>query len=424
MEIDTSDLPTSPEEPQTSISKAFSIIDPIRRQMTAEQWAQLIKKVSRHPSLGPTTTSASNTASSSPETVSAVANHPIKIVINSKRQASNDDDSFKVVAHKRKSTSNVRDSNSIPTYNSFSPLTPDPDQPSTSANPNHSTQLSPTSVVKIPSIMIKYSPNWAPIIRSLKSVCKYPPVSQMADCNVDDIKNELTALGFNVINVLQLTTTRPLKGNANSAELSPKRNLPLFKITMSPDNDFDKLNATPSLFGMRIIIKPFVKPVGPPQCLNCLNFGHTKNFCALKPNCVKCGMNHAITECPTKHETAPKCFNCDFRSISSGVPQGSKLSPFLFNIYVNDLPNSNNICRYLYADDLTISATSFSPDVAITKLNKYSLELHNWCQDWRLNINPNKCAHMEFKKRTKKKATIPATFNNIPISKVTEYKYL
>ncbi|KAG8238190.1 hypothetical protein J437_LFUL014066 [Ladona fulva] len=107
-------------------------------------------------------------------------------------------------------------------------------------------------------------------------------------------------------------------------------------------------------------------------------------------------------------------------SISSGVPQGSELSPFLFNICVNDLPKSNNICLYLYADDLTISATSFSPDVAITKLNKYSLELHNWCQDWRLNINPNKCAHMEYKKRTKKKATIPVTFNNIPISTLAQ----
>ena len=41
------------------------------------------------------------------------------------------------------------------------------------------------------------------------------------------------------------------------------------------------------------------------------------------------------------------------RRMKNGVPQGSVLSPMLFNIYVSDLPETTSR-KYGYADDLAI----------------------------------------------------------------------
>ena len=41
------------------------------------------------------------------------------------------------------------------------------------------------------------------------------------------------------------------------------------------------------------------------------------------------------------------------RRLRNGVPQGSVLSPMLFNIYIHDLPETTST-KYGYADDLAI----------------------------------------------------------------------
>uniref|UniRef100_A0A2M4CXW8 Putative reverse transcriptase n=1 Tax=Anopheles darlingi TaxID=43151 RepID=A0A2M4CXW8_ANODA len=53
----------------------------------------------------------------------------------------------------------------------------------------------------------------------------------------------------------------------------------------------------------------------------------------------------------------------------AGVPQGSVLSPLLFNIFISDIPRLKNCDQYLYADDVALSVTAKQPRKIISSLN-------------------------------------------------------
>ena len=101
----------------------------------------------------------------------------------------------------------------------------------------------------------------------------------------------------------------------------------------------------------------------------------------------------------------------------NGVPQGNVLAPFLFNIYTNDQPLPENTQRFLYADDLCITAQSKSFEMVEQHLRKALPILSLYYQSNRLKTNPAKTQSSLFHLRNHHATgKMNVIFNGTPIS--------
>ena len=86
------------------------------------------------------------------------------------------------------------------------------------------------------------------------------------------------------------------------------------------------------------------------------------------------------------------------KNIKSGIPQGSVLGPFLFVLFVNDLPEIIRSMLFLFADDSKISRAISENNDKIILQNDLDV-IVKWSDTWLMRIHPDKSAHVRIGKQ-------------------------
>lgn len=143
---------------------------------------------------------------------------------------------------------------------------------------------------------------------------------------------------------------------------------------------------------------------------------------------------HCFNIIKTMYQEASVCTRKDNNlsaeiPVKKGVHQGNTLSPTLFNIFINDLPqimdgndspnisNRVNVPCLLYADDIVLLS------LTKTGLQNKLTKLHSYCEKWAFKINTDKTKVIIFAKCDPKLPVLFQIGNDI-IQTVDQYKYL
>lgn len=117
----------------------------------------------------------------------------------------------------------------------------------------------------------------------------------------------------------------------------------------------------------------------------------------------------------------------DQKDIPWGVPQGSVLSPTLYNIFISDLPRnlSDQTHIVLYADDTVLYTSDRKISLINTRLQKSAKTVGDYYKKWKIKINADKTALTCFTKRlTKQLPDEILDINQTEIKWTKEMKYL
>jgi hypothetical protein len=78
------------------------------------------------------------------------------------------------------------------------------------------------------------------------------------------------------------------------------------------------------------------------------------------------------------------------------VPQGSVLSPTLYNLYINDTPQIIGVNLSLFADYTCPYATERKEGYVLRKVQRGLNSMSAWCKRWNIKINEDKTLAIYF----------------------------
>ena len=110
------------------------------------------------------------------------------------------------------------------------------------------------------------------------------------------------------------------------------------------------------------------------------------------------------------------------RSINAGVPQGSVLGPFLYCLATADFEILPGVTACTFADDTAFLASHSDPQVAVDMIQSQLHLFHEWCDRWKIRVNPQKSVNVNF---TLNRGTVPALeYNGNPVPVKESVRYL